>query len=78
MKEIGVHKGFGQKTSDWLVIPLHIDYHIGSLGIDGNLGATAWEASFGRQVNHLDDLCRAVGYNVWLRAGVPRELEGLC
>lgn len=78
MRLVGVHKGLGAKTSDWLVIPLAARYHTGDYGIDGGLGVLEWESRFGSQVGHLDDVCRELGINVWKRAGVDRELEGVC
>jgi hypothetical protein len=75
MKLVGVHKGLGQKTSDWLCIPLAHRYHVGVHGIDGALGVTAWEARFGTQVEHLDAVCRRLGYNVWKLSGIGREVE---
>lgn len=76
MRLIGVHKGMGQKTSDWLCIPLAARYHTGCDGIDAGVGVATWEARFGTQVEHLDAICRRLGYNVWHRAGVAREVEG--
>lgn len=74
MRFAGVHKGLGMKTSDWLVIPLAHRYHVGAEGIDAALGVTAWEARFGAQADHLDEICRRLGYNVWERAGIKREV----
>lgn len=64
----------GKKTSDWLVIPLDWMMHTGNLGIDGSMGVWTWEERYGRQVDHLDDVCRQLGYNVWEKAGIEREL----
>ena len=76
LRELGIHKGLGQKTSDWLCIPLAVKYHTGDVGIDGALGVVEWERRFGTQVGHLDDVCRELGINVWKRAGIDREVEG--
>jgi len=74
----GIHKGFGQKTSDWLVIPLAHDYHVGRFGIDsGNMSVKEWEGHFGSQIDHLVAVSRRLGYNVFLKAGVPYEIAGL-
>lgn len=78
LRQLGIHKGLGQKTSDWLVIPLAARYHVGDLGIDGALGVMEWEHRFGSQVGHLDDVCRELGVNVWKKAGIDREVEGSC
>jgi hypothetical protein len=72
MREIGVHKGLGQKTSDFLVIPLAPRFHTGDLGIDV-IPVWEWERQFGTQVAHLDELCETLGYDVWELAGVRRE-----
>jgi type IV secretory pathway TrbF-like protein len=75
--EIGVGRQ-KWKTSDWLVIPLIIELHsIGPEAIDGSKGVRSWEAQYGRQVDHVDWVCRQLGVNVWKLAGVEREVEGL-
>lgn len=74
LREIGIHKGLGQKTSDYLVIPLASRFHTGEFGIDV-IPVWEWEHRFGTQVGHLDDLCRQIGYNVWALAGVERRVE---
>ena len=76
MKDAGVHSAMGRKSSDWLVIPLAAHYHVGALGIDGALSVPEWERRFGAQADHLDDVCRSLGVNVWKLAGVDREVEG--
>jgi hypothetical protein len=75
LREIGIHKGLGQKTSDFLVIPLAPRFHTGEYGIDV-IPVWEWEHRFGRQVDHLDELCQSLGYNVWELAGVKRRVEG--
>lgn len=75
LREIGVHKGFGMKTSDFLVIPLAPRFHTGEFGVDV-IPVWEWERRFGSQVQHLDDLCRELGYSVWELAGVNRRVEG--
>lgn len=71
MKELGgMLRGGGQKVSDFLVIPLHADFHTGSRGIDTGLGVKAWEECFGRQLDHLATVCRLVGYDVFQLAGL--------
>lgn len=71
-----VHKGMGQKVSDWLVIPLRAELHsIGPEAIDGGMGVRAWEQKYGAQLAHLDDVCRQLGVNVWRKAGIEREVE---
>lgn len=74
MRDLGIHKGIGQKTSDWFVLPLSMRYHTGECGIH-LLGVVEWERRYGTQVAHLDDVCRKLGYNVWIKAGIGREVE---
>jgi hypothetical protein len=69
MRDKGIHRGVGQKTSDWLVIPLHWTMHTGALGIDGGvLSVAEWERMFGAQAKHLDEVARRTGVDVWRRA----------
>lgn len=72
MVEVGVHRAIGRKNSDWLVIPLHADYHVGRFGIDSGMGVIAWERRFGRQVDMLDRVCRELNVNAWVPAGIDR------
>jgi hypothetical protein len=77
MRDVGVWRGKSQKTSDWLVIPLHPHYHTGDEGIDKGsprLTVPDWEQLYGRQVDHLDEVCRLLGVDVWELAGVRREV----
>ncbi len=77
MRDVGVHKGVLQKTSDWLIIPLAPEYHyIGPLAIDGQIGVATWERRFGMQVDFLDYVCMTLGVNVWKKAGIDREVTG--
>lgn len=71
-RDIGLHKGMGQKTSDWLVIPLAHVYHVGKLGIDV-IGAVEWEKTFGKQVDLLDGVCRELNLNLWTKALIFRD-----
>lgn len=76
--------GVAQKANDWLVIPIIEAYHTGQYGIDngmakhnGEKGLVAWERAYGNQVDFLDQVCFELGYNVWHKAGIDREVE-LC
>lgn len=75
------HPGWAQKQNDYLVIPLAAILHTGDFGIDNGMGpfksVEAWERKFGTQVEHLDEVCRRLGYNCWKKAGVNREVEGV-
>ena len=68
--------GMGLKSSDWLVIPLAVDFHTGQYGIDsGALSVDEWEQRYGRQVDHLDLVASTTGVDVWDRAGVAHPDE---
>lgn len=71
--------GMAQRQNDWLVIPLRSTLHStgGNKGIDSGAGVKSWEAKYGSQVEHLDEVCRRLGVNVWRKAGIEREVEGL-
>lgn len=73
LRDLGVTKGMGLKTSDWLVIPLAIELHsMGPGAIDGALGVKAWEELHGTQVEYLDRVAELTGVDVWRKAGVDR------
>lgn len=75
--EVGIRRGVSQKTSDWLVIPLDAEFHVGRWGIDSGqpwLTVEEWERLFGSQVLHLDTVSRALGINVWKLSGVNRAV----
>lgn len=67
MKERGIHRSTGRKTSDWLVIPLTWNLHVGFQGIDV-IGVLEWEAKYGKQADMLDAICQRLGVDVWARA----------
>lgn len=75
MRQFGQLRGMSQKVSDYLVIPLDAEFHVGRWGIDTGqawLTVEAWEARFGTQVEHLDTICRRLGVDVWTLAGIER------
>lgn len=79
LRDIGLHKGIGAKTSDWLVIPLTARLHSGGpQGIDGG-GVTVreWEELFGTQVEYLEWVCRRLGVNVFKKAGFDYLVNGI-
>lgn len=77
MVELGYNRG-STRSNHWLVIPLHLYMHsMGPYAIDGSCGVLTWERMFGTQVEHLDDVSRRLGYNVWKRGGIERIVEGL-
>ena len=74
---MGINRG-STRSNHWLVIPLHPDLHcVGPHAIDGSCGVLTWEMTFGTQVEHLDRVSRLLGYNVWKRGGVEREVRGV-
>lgn len=77
MTAISGLKSANQKPSDWLVIPLDFEFHNGRFGIDSGMGVKTWETRYGSQADHLDWVSRQLGYNVWYRAGIDRQVPGL-
>lgn len=75
--DLGVQKGMGRKVSDWLVIPICHSLHVGDCGIDYGMGIRTWEEKFGKQADHLDEVCRRLGYNCWKKAGIDRDVVGV-
>lgn len=67
MKDRGVHRSMGRKTSDWLVMGLAFDLHVGNEGIDV-IGVTRWEKKYGNQADYLDLIAEKLGVNVWEKA----------
>jgi len=65
----GIFTGMGQKTSDWLVIPLLAQFHTGDFGIDNGMGiykgVNEWEKKFGKQAIFLDVICNRLDIDVW-------------
>jgi len=59
MSRAGIHRGRGQKVSDWLVIPLihalHMTFH--------DNGVLTWEAKHGEQAGWIEERAREAG--VW-------------
>lgn len=74
ISKLGITRGISQKPSDWLVIPLDAEFHTGKYGIDTGMGVEVWEKRFGSQEGHLDEVCRLLGFNVWQKAGIEREV----
>lgn len=65
MRQFGQLRGFGQKVSDYLVIPIHADYHIGQYGCDSGMGIETWETRFGTQVEMLIEVSELLEYDVF-------------
>lgn len=47
--------GVARKSSDWLVIPLIAELHVGNEGIDV-IGVGTWEKKYGSQLQHFRDM----------------------
>lgn len=69
-ERMGEPKAKGKKLSryDWLVLPLCGLHHrdTSPLGLDRNVAA--WESQFGTQAFYIDQICVALGVNLWERA----------
>ena len=69
-----VNRGTGQKTSDWLVLPLHPRLHTGADGVDSGMGVARWEAKYGKQADYLQHVRQQIknrhGYDIFEKAGV--------
>lgn len=66
LAEAGFNRGGSQRPSDWLVIPLILELHVGN-GIDGGKGVLTWEAEHGTQMDHLKTVSEWLGYDVFER-----------
>jgi len=70
MKRFGQLRGTGQKVSEYLVIPIHADFHVGDFGCDSGMGMITWEMKFGSQVTMLEEVSQHLGYDVFELAGI--------
>ncbi len=70
--EYGIHKGFGMKTNDWLVIPIAREIHTGQFGIDAAFGVERWESKYGPQMYWLMVVCDKLDIDVFAKAGLVR------
>lgn len=61
---LGLGRGMGQKTSDFLVIPLCFHHHVGDHGIDAGMGVEDWEFYYGSQLEHLCTVSARLGFDV--------------
>lgn len=75
MQERGVYKGMGQKTSDWLVIPLCHHHHQGRAGIH-TLGVKRWEREFMPQAQILDEIGEHVRLDLFALAAPNTQRWG--
>ena len=68
--DAGWTRGTSQRgVSEALVLPLSLDLHsMGKYAIDGGFGVRSWEAKFGTQIELLDKVSAALGYDVFALA----------
>lgn len=68
MLELFENPGMAQKACPYLQIPLHVDYHTGTFGVDTGMGiikgVVEWEREFGSQADMLKEVSGLVGYDV--------------
>lgn len=72
----GIKRGGSQRPSDWLVIPLVLELHVGN-GIDGSIGVRTWEQQNGTQMDHLKSVFQQLGYNGFKVAGYEINVPGI-
>ena len=70
----GIEKGLALKVSDWLVIPLCINHHVGREGIH-QIGVMTWENKFDTQLKYLKTLSNLYKINVFEKAGYSYDAK---
>lgn len=60
--------GMGERNNPFLQIPILLDYHTGTRGIDGSMGVETWESIFEPQVNLLNQVNDQLEYDIWEQA----------
>lgn len=60
--------GMGERNNPFLQIPLLLEYHTGTKGIDGSMGVRTWEEVYGRQTSLLHDVNKQLDYDLWEQA----------
>ena len=66
--DLGIHRGRGRKTSDWLAIPLYYTYHVGTGQAFHQMGVKSWEDRYGTQAEHLRRLGEMAGVDPFAEA----------
>ena len=56
-------RGASQRTNHFLRIPINFEFHRGKWDPEA-IGIPAWEAMWGRQIDHLQTVSDLVGYDV--------------
>lgn len=72
--EAGFKRGMAKKPSDWLVLPIAFEYHLGRNGMDV-IGIKEWEAHFGRQVDMLEEFGRRLKLDLFALARADLEAD---
>lgn len=67
--QLGIHRGWSQKPSDWLAVCLPAKLHTGKMGIDTGYGVEKWERDFMTQENLLIWTSKKLGINLFKKAG---------
>ena len=75
LTDIGITGAMGQKTSDFLVIPLAFEFHVGDKGIDSGIGVRTWEQRYGTQLDHLKTICKQLDVDLFELAGYDVEIN---
>jgi len=68
LSKLGIHTSLSKKNSDWLVIPLSVEWHRGKHGIH-TIGVETWELKFDPQIKLLQVICIMLDVNVFEKAG---------
>ncbi len=71
MMELGLdfqNPGMGERNNPFLQIPLMLEYHTGTKGIDGSMGVEAWEKIFENQLDLLIQVNDQLEYDIWEQA----------
>lgn len=66
-----VRSGMAMKVNDYLTIPLAVQYHVGSYGVDSGTGVKTWEKMFAPQVYYLHWVNHQLPYCIFDAAGLP-------
>lgn len=68
MKDAGYHSGGAQRgCGEALILPLKAQFHVGEDGIDYGVGVLTWEAWYGTQMEHLQEVNDQLDYDIfWL------------
>jgi len=74
LADAGINRGMSQRPSDWLVIPIIMDLHVGPQGIDGGKGVRSWEAEHGTQMDHLLALQEKLNIQLFTLAGYSEAI----